>query len=77
VLENKDPETAEKDLRTCIETVPDNSERPSHSSACNYLGTLYENEGKQDLAAERYKTGLGLDPQNKSLREALKRLQKS
>ncbi len=74
VLKKEDPETAEKDLRTYIETVPDNSELPSHSSACEYLGKLYENQGRPDLAAQQYQAGLALDPQNKSLREALKRL---
>ena len=42
VLENKDSDTAEKDLRAYIATVPDNSELPSHSSAYEYLGKLYE-----------------------------------
>ena len=76
VLEKKDPEVAEKDLRTYIETVPDNSDLPAHSSAYEWLGKLFENEEKPDLAAEQYKAGLTLDPQNKALREALKRLQK-
>ena len=76
VLEKKDPEVAEKDLRTYIETVPDNSDLPAHSSAYEWLGKLFENEEEPDLAAEQYKAGLTLDPQNKALREALKRLQK-
>ncbi len=76
VLEKKDPAAAEKDLRAYIETVPDNSDLPAHSSAFEWLGRLFENEGKPDLAAEQYKAGLALDPQNKALREALKRLQK-
>jgi tetratricopeptide (TPR) repeat protein len=76
VLEKLDPEVAEKDLRTYIDTVPDNSELPAHSSAYEWLGELYENEGRRDLAAEQYKAGLTLEPQNKALREALKRLQK-
>ena len=76
VLEKLDPEAAEKDLRTYIDTVPDNSELPAHSSAFEWLGRLYENEQRPDLAAEQYKAALSLDPQNKVLREALKRLQK-
>ncbi|HKM81218.1 MAG TPA: tetratricopeptide repeat protein [Candidatus Acidoferrum sp.] len=76
VLEKKDPAAAEKDLRTYIETVPDNSDLPAHSSAYEWLGKLFENEEKPDLAAEQYKAGLTLDPQNKALREALNRLQK-
>lgn len=76
VLEKLDPEVAEKDLRTYINTVPDNSELPAHSSAYEWLGKLYESEERPDLAAEQYKAALSLDPQNKVLREALKRLQK-
>jgi tetratricopeptide (TPR) repeat protein len=77
VLENKDSAVAENDLRTYLNTVPDNSEVPTHSSAYEWLGKLYENEKKPDLAAEQYKAALALDPQNKALREALKRLQKN
>jgi len=76
VLQKKDAEVAEKDLLTYINTVPDNSEVPSHSSAFEWLGKLYENEKKPELAGEQYKAALALDPQNKALREALKRLQK-
>jgi tetratricopeptide (TPR) repeat protein len=76
VLEKKDLEVAEKDLRTYVDTVPDNSELPARSSAYEYLGKLYENEGRSDMAAQQYTAGLALDPQNKALREALKRLQK-
>ena len=75
VLENKDSDTAEKDLRAYIGTVPDNSELPSHSSAYEYLGKLYENRGQPDLAVKQYKAALALDPQNKASHDALKRLQ--
>jgi tetratricopeptide (TPR) repeat protein len=76
VLEEKDLAVAEKDLRNYIDTVPDNSEVPAHSSAYEWLGKLYENEEKPDMAAEQFKAGLALDPQNKTLQEALKKLQK-
>ena len=76
VLEDKDLAVAEKDLRTYIDTVPDNSEVPAHSSAYEWLGKLYENEAKTDLAAEQFRAGLALDPHNKALREALKKLEK-
>jgi tetratricopeptide (TPR) repeat protein len=76
VSEKKESEVAEKELRTYIDTVPDNSELPSRASAYEWLGKLYENQGRRDLAAEQYKAGLTLDPQNKTLKGALKRLQK-
>ena len=66
VLANKDSDTAEKDLRAYIGTVPDNSELPSHSSAYEYLGMLYENRRWPDLAVEEYKAALALDPRNKA-----------
>jgi tetratricopeptide (TPR) repeat protein len=77
VLEKKDPALAENDLRTYIATVSENSEVPAHASAYVWLGKIYENEQKPDLAAGQYQTALTLDPQNKSAREALKRLQKN
>jgi tetratricopeptide (TPR) repeat protein len=76
VLEKKDPAAAENDLRNYVATVPDNSEVPAHASAYEWLGKLFESEGKSDSAAEQYQTALTLDPQNKAVREALKRLQK-
>ena len=76
VLEKKDSETAEKDLRTYIDSVPDNSELPSHASAYEYLGKSYENQGRSDLAAEQYKAALALDPHNRAVHEALKKLAK-
>lgn len=76
VLQQKDPGSAEKDLRTYLDTVPENSEIPAHSSAYEWLGKLYENEKKPGLAAEQYRAALTLDPQNKAAREALKRLHK-
>jgi len=75
VLEKKDPAVAENDLHAYLNSVPDNSEVPAHSSAYEWLGKLYESEKRPDLAAEQYETALALDPQNKALREALKRLQ--
>ena len=75
VLAKKDPAVAEKELRTYIATVPDNSEVPAHSSTYEWLGKLYENEKKPELAVDAYSTALRLDPKNKSAQQALKRLQ--
>jgi tetratricopeptide (TPR) repeat protein len=75
VLENKDWSVAEKELRTYVATVPDNSEVPAHSSAYQWLGKLYENEKKPELAVDAYRTALTLDPENKAVQQALKRLQ--
>ena len=76
VLAKQDPTVAEKDLRTYIDGVPENSEFPSHASAYEWLGRLYESKNEPDLAAEQYRAALSLDPQNKGLQEALKKLQR-
>ena len=72
----KNPMVAESDLRTYLNSVLDNFELPAHSSAYEWLGKLYSNEGKTDLAAEQFEAGLALDPHSKALREALKKVQK-
>jgi tetratricopeptide (TPR) repeat protein len=77
VLAKKDPAVAEKELRTYIATVPDNSEVPAHSSAYQWLGKLYENEKNPEFAVDAYSTALTLDPQNKAVQQALKRLQQN
>lgn len=66
---------AEKALRAYVETVPENSGLPAHSSAHTYLGRLYENQGRSELAAEQYTKALALDPENEMAKEALRRLQ--
>jgi tetratricopeptide (TPR) repeat protein len=76
VLAAREPVSAEENLRSYISKVPENSELPSHASAHEWLGKLYEREDKPELAAEQYRAALVLDPQNKASREALKKLQK-
>jgi tetratricopeptide (TPR) repeat protein len=77
VLAKKDLETAEKHLRTYIDTVPENSELPPHVSAHEYLGQLYEYEGYPNLAVAQYNAALAIDPHDKAAREELKRLHNS
>lgn len=74
VQAKKDLETAESDLRAYIDTVPDNSQLPPHVSAYEYLGQLYEYEGRPNLAVEQYNAALALDPRAKAPRQALERL---
>jgi tetratricopeptide (TPR) repeat protein len=76
ILQKKDYDAAEKDLRTYLDAVPDSSESPAHSSAREWLGLLYEGEGKIDRAAEQYQTALTLDPKSKAARDGLRRLHK-
>jgi tetratricopeptide (TPR) repeat protein len=74
VLMNEDME-AERSLSHYLDTVPDNDNVPSHSTAHEWLGRLYENEGHLDRAEREYRAALNLDPHNKQARDALKALQ--
>jgi tetratricopeptide (TPR) repeat protein len=76
ILENRDPAQAEADLRHYLDTVPDNANVPSHSTAHEWLGRLYEREGQLDKAAQEYQATLTLDPHNKQASESLRALQK-
>lgn len=76
VLGAREAATAEQNLRAYISDVPENSELPLHASAYEWLGKLYENQNKPELAAEQYQAALAVDPRDKVAREALKKLHK-
>ncbi len=76
VMKGKDPAEAESLLKSYLATVPDNSDLPPHSSALDWLGKLHEAQGRFSEAAEDYRAALALDPRNKPLEEAWKRVQK-
>lgn len=76
ILGKQGPSEAEKYLRHYLDTVPDNANVPSHSTAHEWLGRLYEREGQVDRAAQEYQAALILDPRNKEAGEALKTLQR-
>jgi tetratricopeptide (TPR) repeat protein len=76
VLAKKNPALAGEDLRDYLAAVPDSVDVPPHASAYEWLAKLYDDQGKTNQAIAEYEAALALDPHNKSLREALKRLQK-
>ena len=76
VLGKQDPAGAEKHLRTYLQSVPDGSQVPPHSSAHEWLGKLYESEAKRDQAVVEYQAALTLDPRNDEVRKALQEIQK-
>jgi tetratricopeptide (TPR) repeat protein len=76
VLKGKNPAEAESLLKSYIATVPDNSDLPSHASALEWLGKLHEAQGRFSEAAQEYRDSLALDPHNKAVEEAWKRVQK-
>lgn len=75
VLQNGNPAEAEKHLTQYMSTVPDNDDVPSHTTAHEWLGQLYENQDQFDRASEEYHTALMLDPHNREARERLRMLQ--
>ncbi len=76
VMKGKDPAAAESLLKSYLATAPDNSDLPAHSSALEWLGKLHEAQGRFSEAAEDYRAALALDPHNKTVEEAWKRVQK-
>jgi tetratricopeptide (TPR) repeat protein len=74
ILRNEATE-AEKDLRHYLDTVPDNDNVPSHSTAHEWLARVYEDEGHFDQAEQEYRAALDSDPHDKDARDALKSLQ--
>ena len=67
---------AEALLKSYVATVPNNSDLPPHSVALEWLGKLYESQGRFSEAAEEFRMSLSLDPHNKTVEEELRRVQK-
>jgi tetratricopeptide (TPR) repeat protein len=76
VMKGENSAEAESLLKSYLATVPDNSDLPSHSSTLEWLGKLHEAQGRFSEAAEEYRGSLALDPHNKAVEEAWKRVQK-
>lgn len=76
VMKGKSPSQAEMLLKSYIATVPDNSDLPTHAAAREWLGRLYESQGRFSEAAQEYRLSLSLDPHNKGVEEELKRVQR-
>lgn len=77
VLSNTEPVRAEEYLKAYLASTPDRSDWPSHATAREWLGRLYEAEGKRSEAAEQYREALQLDPGRKQARARLEQLEKS
>jgi TolA-binding protein len=77
VLANNNLAEAEKNLKAYLASTPDRSDWPSHASAREWLGRLYEAQGKRSEAGEQYRAALQLDPGNKEAKSRLENLEKS
>src|SRR5580700_9973024 len=60
VLSNANLPDAERDLKSYLASTPDRSDWPSHAGAREWLGRLYELQGKRADAAEQYSEALQL-----------------
>lgn len=75
ILAHKKLPEAERELRAYLASPP-RLDFPSHASAREWLGRAYEESGRPELAIQEYQAALKLDPDRKTLVEALKRLGK-
>jgi tetratricopeptide (TPR) repeat protein len=76
VISSVDPSHSEQDLKSYLASTPERSDWPSHAVAREWLGRLYEAQGKRAEAAEQYRASLQLDPTRKEVRTRLERLEK-
>ena len=77
VLANNNPGEAERNLKSYLASTPQRSDWPSHAHARDWLGRLYESQGKRAEAAEQYRAALQLNPKLKDAQNRLSRLEKS
>ena len=73
ILARKRLAEADQYLKTYLATAPPRRDFPSHASAHVWLGRLYEQLAKLQLAAQQYKSALELDPDNKDANEGQRR----
>lgn len=76
MLSGTEQQRAEEYLKAYLASTPDRSDWPSHAAAREWLGRLYEAEGKRTEAAEQYRASLQLEPDNKDARARLEQLEK-
>ncbi len=77
VLANANLPSGERDLKSYLASTPDRSDWPEHAAAREWLGRLYEEQGKRADAAEQYREALQLEPKRKEAKMRLEKLEKS
>jgi tetratricopeptide (TPR) repeat protein len=76
VLSGADLGHGEEYLKAYLASTPDRSDWPPHAFARDWLGRLYQQEGKRTEAAEQYRAALQLDPTMKDTKSRLEQLEK-
>ena len=74
IIANRNLAEAEQLLRGYLHTPQPSSDGPSPADAHEWLGRLCERQGNAAAATDEYRTALALDPDRKSAREAIRRL---
>jgi len=74
VVANTNLASAERDLKSYLAGTPERSDWPSHAAGREWLGRLYEAQGKRAEAAEQYRAALQLEPQRRETQARLDRL---
>jgi tetratricopeptide (TPR) repeat protein len=77
VLAQTELPAAEQNLKSYLANTPDRSDWPTHAGAREWLGRLYEAQGKNGEAAEQYRAALQIDPTLKSAKTRLEKLGKN
>jgi tetratricopeptide (TPR) repeat protein len=76
-LSGAEPARAEEYLKAYLASTPERSDWPSHAAAREWLGRLYESQGKRVEATEQYRASLQLEPGRKEATERLQKLEKA
>ncbi len=76
VLKKENTEAAERLLREYASRAPTRTGYPRPAAAHAWLGRLFEDQNRMEDAAKEFESALKLDPRNKMVQEALKRLKK-
>ena len=77
VLSGTEPLHAEEYLKSYLASTPERSDWPSHAAAREWLGRLYESQGKRTEAVEQYRASLQLEPGRKGVMGRLQKLEKA
>jgi len=77
VLSGVEPPRAEEYLKSYLASTPERSDWPAHAAAREWLGRLYESQGRRADAIEQYRASLQLEPGRKEVVGRLEKIQKA